>query len=398
MRGRGSFFVAIVLSVTIVVAGLSLASGAKLSGSTKVGFDPFDVAAGDFNRDGRTDLAVANFASSSDPASKTSITILAGKKGGGYKAVKTLPSAQPDGIEVARVGSGKEPDLVVSAFTGEVEVYKGGKGFKFSGPRSTAVGGTPRDLVADDFNHDARTDVAVTRDTDDVRVLYGTKGSKGFGNPQSFAGASDGGSIVLSRLNRGTLPDLVATNRTTGKITVMLGKKHGGFKTKSYKVPNATSVAIDDFDQDGNKDVAVVSGNPAIRGSRAGGNSKPAITVFKGSASGKLKKDRKFRPKGVPSSFGYQLIAARLGKDPDPSLVLAGSTSGSDRSARRAGDKGYVMVLKGGHGTAFEAGKQLKVSGNPFKFGLIARSKGDQVAIPLLSQTSRGSVRILSGK
>jgi hypothetical protein len=404
MEARGKRQVLTIAVVVCVFAAalvaVASAGAPKLGTSIKVGFDPFDVATGDFNGDGRTDLAVANFAASVDPRSKRSITILAGKKGGKFKAVKTLNSAQPDGIEVARVGKGKEEDLVVSALNDLVEVYKGGKGFKFSAPKSTSVPGGPRDLVADDFNHDARTDVAVTRqDNDDVRVLYGTKGGKGFGNPQTFAGASDGSAVIVARLNGDTLPDLITTNSNTGKLTVMLGKKHGGFKVQSYKQPHAISATVADFDQDGHKDVAVASGTAALRSaSRGGGFSKPEIALFKGSASGKLKKDRTFKPKGVPKSFGFQVAAARLNGDPDPDLVLGGSTAGGGRAARGGSNKGYLAVLNGEHARSFSSGKKINVTGSPFKFGLISKSKSDELAVPLITSNRPGFVRILAGK
>jgi len=161
-----------------LILGALLASAAsgkiQLSKRTvKVGNAPSSIAVADFNRDGRSDLAVTNFASS---GGATSVSILAGKKGGKYELVKTLPApSQPDGIATGRFGKGKEEDLVVTGFSSPVGLmlYQGGKGFKFSAPKQIALPDAPRALAVADFDGDHRSDIAASSQTPrELDVLF----------------------------------------------------------------------------------------------------------------------------------------------------------------------------------------------------------------------------------
>lgn len=390
----------------VAALGMSLAlactgsAAIDLSAPIKAGYDPFDVASGDFNRDGRPDLAVANFAASQEPGSVTSISVLAGKKGGGYRKARTLQSGQPDGVEVARVGPGREPDLVVSTLSGDIEVYRGGKGFKFSKPKVFHVGGAPRDVATGDFNGDGRTDVAVTRqDDEDVLVLYAKKGKKlRFGNGDIFAGVTTGAeNLVTARVNGDGRPDLITANHQTGKLNVLLGKRGGDFKVHPYDVASAVAVAAGDFNGDGHDDVAVGAAEAGSRPERGADPSDPTVVIFSSSKSGVLTGRKTVSLTKLNGSFNPVLTAARLNGDKDPDLLLEMTSTGGGR-ARGGAYAGTVTELEGKHGISFDAKKPVPVKGSPFHAGLIRGHGRDALAVPLLTDHGRGSVRIVSGR
>src|SRR5262249_23826913 len=140
-------------------------------GSAQVGSAPSSVIAGDFDRDGFADLAIAN---------------------GGSNEVSVLPGgAQGIVRESARLEVGEEPASIQAAdFTGDgsadrrpanppshdVGVLRGSRGGRFppAVPADFFVGDTPTTVAAADLDGDGRVD-AVTANDDggDVSLLLG---------------------------------------------------------------------------------------------------------------------------------------------------------------------------------------------------------------------------------
>src|SRR4051812_48274213 len=88
--------IAATIAALVTLALDALASGGGFASFSKprtaqVGNDPLGITAGDFNRDGRLDLAVTNF------QSPLGITILKNRGNGRFKPAQTIPLAvQPD--------------------------------------------------------------------------------------------------------------------------------------------------------------------------------------------------------------------------------------------------------------------------------------------------------------
>src|SRR5205807_2618397 len=129
-----------------------------------VGANPSSVAVGDFNGDGRPDLAVANYYSND-------VSVLLGNGDGTFQPAQSFTTAGPNPVTVAMgdVNGDGRPDLAVTnsantssgAVSGNVSVLLGNGNGTFQPARNIAVGITPDSVVVSDFNCDGRPDLAV---------------------------------------------------------------------------------------------------------------------------------------------------------------------------------------------------------------------------------------------
>lgn len=250
--------------------GFSQAKGSPFP----AGRNPNDIAVGDFNRDGKLDLAFANH-------EEKYLTLLLGDGRGGFAPAPRSPFAvevkpHTHGVAAADLNGDESLDLVTDSWgTDQVEVLFGdGKG-GFKTPGSFfAVGRHPYQRVrAADVNGDGRADVITTNlEGDDVTVLL----SDGRGGLKPSAGSpfSCGDSpfnFAVGDVNGDGRPDLAVVNspsstsdrRGQDGLTVLLGDGAGGFRLMNGS-PLATGrvpdiAAVGDVNGDGVADVAVSS-------------------------------------------------------------------------------------------------------------------------------------------
>jgi hypothetical protein len=238
------------------------------------GFDleaepPFDagprasaVGAGDFNADGRIDLAVAHW-------DNGVVTILQRNAPGSnpmFTAVSSVPTGiHPRHIAVAKFDGDGDPDLAVTnEASGTVVTLLGGSGFGFTPEGSPiSVGSLPQHVIAHDFNGDNRPDLAVSNYGSDSVSLMMRQASGGFA-PTAPLSVGDGPvGIAVGDFNSDGLPDLATANQAGSTVSVLLRTAAGGFTPDGGSpVPTdqgATTVAVADFDADGRPDLAIAN-------------------------------------------------------------------------------------------------------------------------------------------
>ncbi len=163
-------------SVSVVLNG---ASTTRLP----VGGAPTSVAIGDFNGDNKTDLAVANYGSNN-------VSILSGNGNGSFTLTETVSVGDRPGAYSVKVGDfngdGKSDLAVAKLKSNEVSIVLGDGQGKFGSPTTTISLGpeivassdeatllrqfTP--LTVDDFNGDGRSDLAIVKSgSNQVSVL-----------------------------------------------------------------------------------------------------------------------------------------------------------------------------------------------------------------------------------
>src|SRR5438132_9061040 len=128
------------------------------------------VAVGDFNGDGVQDLAVADYNLNNVPGSDT-VSVLLGNGGGTFQPARTFATAgmNPVTVAVGDFNGDGRPDLAVTnsantssgAVPGNVSVLLGNGGGTFQPARTLNVGITPAFVAVRDFNGAGRVGLAV---------------------------------------------------------------------------------------------------------------------------------------------------------------------------------------------------------------------------------------------
>jgi hypothetical protein len=190
---------------------------------------PTAAAVADLNGDGKPDLAVLS--SPSDPAQvgKRQINVLLNDGGGTFTpgANVLVPSSGSEWTAYLVAGDfngdGKQ-DLAVTDPGGNAVVVLPGHGDGTFGPAvSYAVGARPGAIVAADFTGSGKPDLAVT-DFDGGRVVVlPNNGDDTFAAPLPFAAGTDPQYLAAADLNGDGLPDLAVSN-TDGSVRVLLNR------------------------------------------------------------------------------------------------------------------------------------------------------------------------------
>jgi hypothetical protein len=229
--------------------------------STGASSNPVSVAVGDFNGDGRQDLAVA---SSSFP---WTVLIFLGDGVGNFGAAQDLGvlSNNPQAVVVGDFNGDGNQDLAVANIgqgfphphPGNVVIFLGDGTGNFSASDSTA--GYFHALAVGDFNGDGRQDLAVTSGGL-VTILLGD-GAGHFSTPTTFA--AGGASVAVGDFNCDGRQDLATANDYSNNVLILLGDGAGNFgaPTNFDVGGTAWSVAVGDFNSDGKQDLAAVNSN-----------------------------------------------------------------------------------------------------------------------------------------
>ena len=222
------------------------------------------LTSADFNEDGNLDLAVGN-----DIFGQMGINILLGYGDGAF----TLATGSPDStavgtcsMAVGDLNGDRKLDLAVASTTGVNIMLGNGDGTFTPATNSPIAVGTPHGGVAvGDFNDDGKLDIAVGNGTaNTVTILLGN-GDGTFtqpsGSPVSVGTNPDAIAVADFRGN-GKL-DLAVANYGSNNVTLLLGNGDGTF-TQAPNSPfsagnSPTSLAVGDFTRSGRLGLAVAN-------------------------------------------------------------------------------------------------------------------------------------------
>jgi hypothetical protein len=289
---------------------------------------PDAVAAGDFNNDGKADIAVMNFGNSG------SITILLNSGTATFPSYTTYPiNGYGYGIAVGDFNKDGNLDIVATDLTeNTISVLLGNGTGAFPTFATYPTGSFPEGVIVGDFNRDGWPDIAVANGrSGTVSILLNKADGSGTFLPKAdFAAAGGGAPLALaagSFRGNGIIDLAVATNSAFGGIEVLLGNGDGTFQAA---VPydtlnNANGVVVGDFNNDGHLDMAVSTAS--------GGSIFGFVTIFPGNGDGTFGAGVTLTSGALPSG----IVAADFNGDGGLDLATANGTT--------EGDTGSVTVL-----------------------------------------------------
>ncbi|ABA20206.1 Integrins alpha chain [Trichormus variabilis ATCC 29413] len=273
-----------------------------------VALNPISVRIGDFNNDGNLDLAVVNFNSSN-------VSILLGQGNGSFgTATNFAVGSAPQGLALQDLNNDGNLDLVSANSGGNnVSVLLGQGNGSFGAATNFAVGSFPRSVVIRDFNKDGKLDLAVSNDSSNtISILIG-EGNGSFGTATNFAVGSLPLTLGVGDFNGDNNLDLVVANRGSNNVSVLLGQGNGSFgaATNFAVGANPRSVVVADFNGDGKQDLAVSN------------QSNNNVSILLGQGNGSFDTATNFAVGSGP----YSLAFGDFNSDGKPDLAVTNQNS-----------------------------------------------------------------------
>src|SRR5262245_60596310 len=191
-------------------------------GPFPVGDFPNSVATGDFNGDGRLDLATANFRSNT-------VSIRLGDGGGGFALASDVATgSSPVTVAVGDFNRDGKPDLAIANLDGgTVSIRLGDGAGNFSGSTNIPVGTYPQPLALGDFNGDGWLDLAVGINVGGVKIRLNDGAGGWLSNLPDASGYA--GYLAAEDFNGDGKLDLAYTEDANNAVRIHLGNGAGGF-------------------------------------------------------------------------------------------------------------------------------------------------------------------------
>jgi hypothetical protein len=296
--------------------------------TSATGAYPFSLTAGDFNADGKVDLATANY----DYSEVNDVSILLGKGDGTFAPAVALDisDAYSWSIATGDLNADGKLDLVVTSddefLGGYLSVLLGHGDGSFAATRYGPYYGQLFSPVLADVSGDGRVDVTVAAwHSNTIKVFLGDGDGDGDGDgfgdgtlqefmdfPTGWVDSYGPDSIDWGDFNTDAVPDLVITS-SDGYVSMLFGSGDGTFQTaRAFAMDGAGSATATDVNADGKVDLVVTNRSSpgavsVLLGNGRGGLAAPITTATGGSPSSLVMSD--FNGDGRPDAAAANIVS-----------------------------------------------------------------------------------------
>jgi len=235
--------------------------------------EAYHVATGDFNGDGKLDIATTGF------PPNIGVFVAFGRGDGSF-----LPPTNYDrdysylnDIKAADVDGNGRLDLIVARQNGDVTVLPGQANGRFGSPRRLVISPTAivSKVFVGDFNSDNKPDIIAASSFEGTFLLYGRERGA-FRNPVKVSSAPVTG---VADLNRDGKLDFVGT---TGATEILLNTGSETFRVADRFFGQGDGSVIADVDYDGKLDLVRAGIGISVVAGNGNGTFQAATTVFSG--------------------------------------------------------------------------------------------------------------------
>ena len=218
---------------------------------------PIAIVTGDFNGDGKLDVATVD-------EYQSEISVLLGKGDGTLGTHQEyLTGNHPVALATADVNGDGFLDIIVADYNdNKVAVLLGNGDGTFKTHEDYACGNGPTGVAIGDFNDDGKLDLAVVNNTDNTVAILKGNGDGTFGAPTPFPTAVGANSVVVGDFNADGKLD-VAVGTSNKQVSILLGNGDGTLQNhKEYTIgANAVMIATADLNADGKLDLITANFN-----------------------------------------------------------------------------------------------------------------------------------------
>ncbi|MEG5213399.1 FG-GAP-like repeat-containing protein, partial [Microcoleus sp. ARI1-A5] len=241
------------------------------------GPNPLSGSLDDFNGDGKLDLALAiRFSNAASVLLNTTAT---GATTASFAPLANFGTgSEPYSVSIGDFNGDGKPDLASANFNSNSAsvllntTTTGATTASFAPQAAFATGTSPGSVSMGDINGDGKLDLAVANGNNSASILLNTTTTgattASFAPQAAFATGTNPLSVSISDINGDGKPDLAVANNPSNSASILLNTTPTGATTPTFATPvpfptgnNPFSVSIDDINGDGKPDLAVANRN-----------------------------------------------------------------------------------------------------------------------------------------